>query len=203
MINVKGLPLGDIANRFVAGSRPANTTTLPSASESPKHASGTTAAVIGATWRSRTALRPKRIVVGMDFSPASESARRLAFGIALAADALVDIVHVLDAFTEAFLHKNPDVLATGDALLIEIDQSLARRQRMAQSQGIRCVHTSLVGAPGIELAIHAAITRTDLIVLGDTDEQPGRFGWTWGRRAAEQIRNSSHWQGTVLLRPVF
>jgi nucleotide-binding universal stress UspA family protein len=202
MINAREIPLDDIVHHFVAKARPANTVALPAAAptiERPDDEPSTTV-IAGATWRSRTSLRPKRIVVGMDFSPAAESARRLALAMALAADALVDLVFVFDAFTENFVRKNPAVDGRDDTLLAEIDQALLRRQRMAQAQGIRCVHTCLVGAPGIELGIHATITRTELIVLGDADEQPGRFGWTWGRRAAQQIRNSSHWRGTVLLR---
>lgn len=155
-----------------------------------------------ATWDSRTSIRARRILVGMDFSPAAESARRLALGIALASDAVVDVVHVFDGFTEAFTRvpARPRVLEDLDTLLGDIERALARRERMGRVQGVRCVHTSLVGAPGIELAEHAARTRADIILLGDGEEEPGRFGWTWGRRAARQIMTSPRWHGLILLR---
>ncbi len=38
------------------------------------------------------------------------------------------------------------------------------------------------------------------IVLGAGPEEPARFGWAWGARAAEQILQSGRWRGPVLLR---
>jgi len=185
-------------NQLVRQAQPANSTQDDAAAGATSPGASF---VAHATWGSRTSLRARRILVGMDFSPAAESARRLALGIALGSDAVVDVVHVFDAFTEAFVRHDPRVLDNVDATLRDIEQALLRRERMARVQGVRCVHTSLVGAPGIELARHAALTRSDLIVLGDGDEQPGRFGWTWGRRAARQILRSARWQGMILLRP--
>jgi nucleotide-binding universal stress UspA family protein len=152
------------------------------------------------SWGERLPIRPRRIIVGTDFSPAAESAGRLAVGIALASDALVDLVHVFDAFTETFIHKDGDVLGKSDGILTEIDQALAHRERMTTAQGVRCVHTTLVGSPGIVLGRHAASTATDLIILGGGAQEPGRFGWTWGRRAADQILRSSRWRGIILVR---
>jgi nucleotide-binding universal stress UspA family protein len=162
----------------------------------PDHAT----AVERATWESRANFHPRRILVGMDFSEASESARRFAVAIAVASDALIDLVHVFDVFTEAFICDNAEVLERAESIMSDIDRALVRRERLALAQGVRAVHTRLVGAPGIEIAIHAARTGTDLIVLGDGHEQLGPYGWTWGRRAAEQIAHSPRWRGVILLR---
>jgi nucleotide-binding universal stress UspA family protein len=71
---------------------------------------------------------------------------------------------------------------------------------MAAAEGVRCVHTNLSGAPGIELGKHAAATDADLMVLGvPAHEHPARFGWTWGRRAAEQMRRHGRWKGLIIL----
>ena len=145
--------------------------------------------------------QPTRILVGMDFSDAAESACRLATSIAGACDALVDLVHVFDVFDEIFVHHRRDVLDSPDALMDIIDSALAHRARLTRVQGVRATHTSLVGVPGLELAIHGAATNADLIVLGDSGEEEGPFGVTWGRRAADQIVRSKRWHGTILLRP--
>src|SRR5215212_7333911 len=54
-------------------------------------------------------LHARRIIVGMDFSPASESARRLAVGIARASGGTLDLVSVQDAFSETFTRTAEDL----------------------------------------------------------------------------------------------
>jgi nucleotide-binding universal stress UspA family protein len=204
MIDANRIPRTEAVHQLVRQVRPANSTELELGSSptpgSPAPGASTASRIHHATWGSRTAIRARRILVGMDFSAAAESARRLALGIALGSDALVDLVHVFDGFTEAFTRHDPRVFENLDGLLGEIEHALARRERMGRVQGVRCVHTSLVGAPGIELAAHAARTRADLIVLADGEEEPGRFGFTWGRRASRQILQSTRWNGLILLR---
>jgi nucleotide-binding universal stress UspA family protein len=168
------------------------------------HASG------GRFARGALPLRLRRIIVGIDFSPISEGARRLALGLARESGALVDLVAVLDAFDEIFVRKNYRLIAAAsrseetadmaDTLWAEMDDALTCRERLARAAGVRCVHSALVGAPGQELAEHALRTGADLIVLGVGDAQPGRFGWTWGGRAAEQLLHAGKWRGPVLLR---
>ena len=153
-----------------------------------------------ATWDSRSSLRASRILVGMDFSDASESGRRLAVGLARSWDAALDLVHVFDVFTETFIRNNTEVLERANRKSSDqVDQALARRARMARAQGVRPSAPAWWGT-GVELAVHAARTGADLIVLADIREVPGRFGWTWGRRAADQIVRGDRWRGTVLLR---
>jgi len=162
----------------------------------------------------RLPLRPRRIIVGIDFSSVSEGARRLALGLARTTGATVDLVGVLDAFDELFVRHNDRLLGGGtvedgvasdgdaavDALQAEIEEALLCRERLARSAGIRCEHTFLAGVPGLVLGEHAIRTGADLIVLGAGPEEPARFGWAWGARAAEQILQSGKWRGPVLLR---
>lgn len=160
----------------------------------------------------RLPLRPRRIVVGIDFSSVSEGARRLALGLARTTGAAVDLVGVVDAFEELFVRHNDHLLAgrgdredeggdaAVDALQAEIEEALVCRERLARSAGIHCEHTLLAGVPGLALGDHATRTGADLIVLGAGPEEPARFGWSWGARAADQILQSGRWRGPVLLR---
>jgi nucleotide-binding universal stress UspA family protein len=160
----------------------------------------------------RLPLRPRRIIVGIDFSSVSEGARRLALGLARTTGAAVDLVGVLDAFDELFVRRNDQLMGGGgagmdvdsdaavDALQADIEEALLCRERLARAAGIRCEHTFLTGVPGFALSDHAIRTGADLIVLGAGPEEPARFGWAWGARAAEQILQSGKWRGPVLLR---
>jgi nucleotide-binding universal stress UspA family protein len=145
-------------------------------------------------------LRARRIIVGVDFSPASESARRLAVGIARASGGTVDLVGVLDAFSQTFEHTDEDLASSPELVATFIDDALIRRVALALAEGVPCVRTSLLGVPGRALAEHALATDADLIVLGVGAQQATRFGRPWGRAAAEQILRAGRWRGPVLLR---
>ena len=154
----------------------------------------------GQTWSGLLPIKPRRILVGVDFSAASESGRRLAVAIAAATQAELDLVHVFDAFTESFMHRDPQIEERGAAILDDIVGELVNREKMARWQGVTCFHHALVGAPGRELARHAARTDADLMVLGATEDMPGPFGWTWGLRAVSQLIRGSSWRGLILVR---
>jgi len=145
-------------------------------------------------------LRPRRIIAAVDFTPAGERAREVAVRLARASDAVLDRVHVLDAFDHIFVRRQPELLAEPEAVLDGIDAALASRARAAQQRGVRCVWTSLVGAPGLELGRHATRTRADLLVVGAaaaSEEQPA----AWGARALEQLLSIPGWRGVVLRVP--
>jgi len=146
-------------------------------------------------------LHARRLIVGIDFSPASESARRLAVGIARASGGTVDLVSVQDTFSQTFGARPQEQIGGPDLVAAFIDDALVRRVALALSEGVPCGRTSLMGVPGRELAEHALRTGADLIVLGvGAAEQAGRFGRPWGRQAAEQILREGRWRGPVLLR---
>lgn len=145
-------------------------------------------------------LHARRILVGIDFSPASESARRLAVGIARASGGTIDLVSVLDTYRQTFGSASGDLVGGPDLVAAVIDDALVRRVSLALAEGVPCGRTSLLGTPGRELAEHARRTEADLIVLGVGSDQNGRFGRPWGRQAAEQILREGRWRGPVLLR---
>jgi nucleotide-binding universal stress UspA family protein len=109
----------------------------------------------------------KRIVVGTDFSEGSDAAMATAFAFALANNAVVDLVHVLEPgvlFAPVSLGAMP--LADGPALFEEIDRALAFRADEAQRTGLVCHTDSLQGFPPGEIVRHAKKTGADLIVIG-------------------------------------
>jgi universal stress protein A len=109
----------------------------------------------------------KRIVVGTDFSEGSDAALAKAWSLALAHQAAVELVHVVDPgvlFAPASLGAMP--LADGEALFEEIDRALALRAEEAKRAGIECQSSSLRGFPPGELIRHAKKTGADLIVVG-------------------------------------
>jgi nucleotide-binding universal stress UspA family protein len=141
----------------------------------------------------------RRIMVGIDFSPASDTAMGLVFGIAATTGTVVDLVHVFDGFTEAFVRGNRRALDDADALLARVEQGLRARTTAAASEGVRCVATSLVGAPGLEITRHARRTGVDLLVLGIGPDSRGPFGRAWSAEAADQALRTGAWQQ----RPLF
>jgi nucleotide-binding universal stress UspA family protein len=137
----------------------------------------------------------RRIMVGTDFSVPSDLAVSLVAGIAASTDALVDLVHVFDGFSQAFVRGEPSVLDRVDAILDGVARELRARVRAATAQGARCVSTSLVGAPGLELTRHARETGADLLVLGLVGQTGGdRIGRDPGRETAAQVVRLGVWR---------
>jgi nucleotide-binding universal stress UspA family protein len=141
----------------------------------------------------------RRIMVGADFSQASDAAMGVVFGIAATTGTVVDLVHVFDGFTEAFVRGDPRLLDHVDAVLARVGQALRARTAAAASDGVRCVSTSLVGAPGIELTQHARRTGADLLVLGWGAEARGPLGRAWSADAAVQTLRMGSWHQRQLV----
>ena len=110
----------------------------------------------------------KRIVVGTDFSDRSDAALDAAISVAVAFQAAVDLVHVVEPGVLA----TPDslgamALATSSAPIVQqIDEALASRAEKATSAGLVCQTNSLEGDPSRELVRHAEKMKADLIVMG-------------------------------------
>jgi nucleotide-binding universal stress UspA family protein len=145
----------------------------------------------------------RRIIVGVDFSSASDAVMGLVLGIAATTDAAVDLVYVLDGFTEAFIRGHHALLDRVDAILEAAERALRIRKEAAAAQGARCTATTLVGAPGIELTRHAEKTGADLLVLGLSSEPGGRLGRAWSTDAALQILRAGTWHERRPLAPLF
>jgi nucleotide-binding universal stress UspA family protein len=148
--------------------------------------------------RPTPSLRPRRIIAAVDFSPAGERARRVAAALAHAGDVVLDLVHVLDAFDQIFVRRQPQLLEQTEAVLEGIEVALRSRVAAARQEGVRCVSSSLVGAPGIELTRHAERTGADLMVIGGSTTAHDPLAPAWGARALEQILRLSRWTGVIV-----
>lgn len=135
----------------------------------------------------------RRIMVGVDFSWASDLAVNLVAGIAATTETLVDLVHVFDGFDEAFVRGNRAILDRVDTVLSNVRRELRMRVLATAAQGVRCVSTSLAGAPGLELTRHARETGADLLVLGIGMESRGPLGRAWSANAAAQALRVGTW----------
>jgi nucleotide-binding universal stress UspA family protein len=111
-----------------------------------------------------------RILLAQDAAAEGEKSGRLAEALARRSDALLDLVAVVDGFSEMFLRKNRALERDPDRYLRAIEASLEVRVALCRSRGIRCVGSLVVGAPALELARHAAATHADLIVLATSPE---------------------------------
>lgn len=109
----------------------------------------------------------KRIVVGVDFSDGGDAAMEEAFGLAMAFNAVVDLVHA----SEPGLAVAPPILGSmalvdGAAFYRQIDEGLTTRAQRASARGLVCQTNSLSGFPAREIVRHAEKTGADLIVVG-------------------------------------
>ena len=118
----------------------------------------------------------RRIMVGVDFSRASDLAVNLVSGIAATTQTVIDLVHVFDGFDEAFVRGNRAILDRVDAVAGQRGPRAARARWRPRPQGVRCVSTSLVGAPGSSSPATRRDTGADLLVLGVGAEAAGRSG---------------------------
>jgi nucleotide-binding universal stress UspA family protein len=143
-------------------------------------------------------LRPRRVIAAVDFTPAGERARSVATAVARASGAVLDLVHVLDAFDQIFVRRRPDLLAEPRAVMDGIDVALRSRARAARAAGVTCVVTALVGAPGLELGRHAARTGADMVAIGTPAGDDDRSRAGWGARAMQQLLRIPRWRGLIV-----
>ena len=177
--------------------RPATALTTRISTASPIHSDPASPPVrlwlASRTSKPRVIRYPHRIMVGMDFTRASDAALGLVVAIAATTGTLVDLVHVFDGFTQAFVLGDRPILDRVDAVLADIGHALQSRMVEAAAQGATCVATSLVGAPAVELDRHAEKTGADLLVLGLGGESRSPFGRAWSADAAVQILRTGTW----------
>jgi nucleotide-binding universal stress UspA family protein len=112
----------------------------------------------------------RRVLLAQDLRPGAEAGGRLAESIARRSGALLDVVAVVDGFSEIFLHENRALIADPDRYLHALQAALEVRVALARLRGVRCLGTLLVGAPPLELARHAAGSGADLMVLTSSRE---------------------------------
>jgi nucleotide-binding universal stress UspA family protein len=109
--------------------------------------------------------RSNRVILVQELTVGAEVASRLATALARRSDAVLDVVAVVDAFSEVFLRRNREVMRDPERFLSTIQTLLDVQVQMTRRRGVRAVGTLLVGAPALELARHVRSSGADLMVL--------------------------------------
>jgi nucleotide-binding universal stress UspA family protein len=106
-----------------------------------------------------------RIVAALDASPASLTVHRFAVALARSTEAALDLVVVVDAFSEIFFHRNGALIDDPDGYLRKTQAALEVAVQVTRFRGVSCSGRVLVGAPPLELARHAVASGADLVLL--------------------------------------
>jgi hypothetical protein len=112
----------------------------------------------------------QRIILVQELTVGAEVASRLAVALARRSDAVLDVVAVIDAFSEVFQRQNREAIRAPERFLSTIQTLLDVQVQIIRRRGVRCVGTLLVGAPPLELARHATASQADLMVLRSTPQ---------------------------------
>jgi nucleotide-binding universal stress UspA family protein len=108
----------------------------------------------------------KRIIVGVDFSGATEAIVRATITLASSFRATVDVVHVRQPFAYPMTGGAIPTDAQKEVLFNWIDDALERVCGQFADAGVACITTSLDGSPAARLVAHAEKTAADLIIVG-------------------------------------
>jgi hypothetical protein len=130
--------------------------------------------------------RLQRIVAVVDLSARSERTRALATGLARSAEALLDLVFVVDGFAEIFARHNQALTDNTDRFLASVRMALELQTRHARAQAVRCIGTMLMGHPALELPRHALRTDADLLMIPS------------GHEACASLRQEREWRPYTL-----
>jgi hypothetical protein len=108
----------------------------------------------------------RRIVAALGPSQASRTVHRYAVALARTTEAALDLVVVVDGFTEIFHRGNRALVEEPDEYLVRVEAALMVAVRVTRGRGVRCTGSVLVGAPVVELTRHVLATDADLLLLG-------------------------------------
>jgi nucleotide-binding universal stress UspA family protein len=144
--------------------------------------------------------RIRRVIVGVDFAPSTERALSMVSRAVGATDTAMELVYVVDVFTEMFVLGNTSLRRHPRQLRRNLHAMLSRRVAAARDQGASCSSTILVGLPGLALVRHAERTDADALVLG---HQQGRCSagqapdpLTWVGLAARRVLRHPDWRAS-------
>jgi nucleotide-binding universal stress UspA family protein len=143
--------------------------------------------------------RFRRIVVGIDFSAECDDALQSLASVAAGSDVMIELVYVIDVFTEAFVQGNGR-RSRGSALSKEkIRRALRDRLETLRASRVHCACSVLVGLPALALTRHVERTAADLVVLGSRHRER-HAPPTWVGLAARRLFRDPAWR-RLPLRP--
>lgn len=128
-----------------------------------------------------------RVLVATDFSAAADSTWQTALELAVDTGAALTIVHVVDAFSEAFVRHNDALLDAADALLLAVERRIDQLVREGARAGVTCAAAVAVGHPAIEIARAVTAADADVVLVASSHGEAGPFGATWGPRVAGEL----------------
>lgn len=108
----------------------------------------------------------KKIVVGTDFSEATDAVLQMAIANALSHQASIELVHVREPFSYAVTGGDLPTDAQKEIVFNWIDDSLGRLAARVTNAGVSCITTTLDGSAHAQLVSHADKVDADLIVVG-------------------------------------
>lgn len=132
----------------------------------------------------------EKILVGTDFSEATESVLRTAITMARVFKASVEVLHVRELFSYPVTGGAIPTEQQKEVLFDWIDDSLARLSERFADAGIPCITTSLDGAPPAQIASHAEKIGADLIIVGTHGR--GGFAHAILGSVAERVVQKAH-----------
>ena len=143
--------------------------------------------------------RFRRIIVCLDFSAECDDALQSLAAVAAGTDVMLELVYIIDVFTETFVHCNGR-RSRGSALSKEqITRALRDRLETLRAPRVRCASSVLFGLPALALARKDERTAADLVVLGSRHRER-HAPPTWVGLAATRLFRDPAWR-RLHLRP--
>jgi nucleotide-binding universal stress UspA family protein len=137
--------------------------------------------------------RYRRIIVCLDFSAECDEALKSVAAVAAGTDAMLELVYIIDLFTETFVHGDGR-RSRGSALSKEeITRALRDRLQTLRASRVRCACSVLVGLPALALARHVERTAADLVVFGTRRRERDALP-TWVGLAATRLFRDPAWR---------
>lgn len=141
----------------------------------------------------------RRIIVCLDLSTECDDALQSVAAVAADTDVMLELVYIIDVFTEAFVQSNGR-RSSGSALSKgKLTRALRDRLETLRAWRVRCAGSVLVGLPALALARHVERTAADLVVLGSRHRER-HAPPTWVGLAATRLFRDPAWR-RLHLRP--
>jgi nucleotide-binding universal stress UspA family protein len=141
----------------------------------------------------QSSTRFRRIIVGIDFSAECDDALQSLAAVAAGSDVMIELVYVIDVFTESFVQSNGR-RSRGSALSKgQITRALRDRLEAVRASRVRCACSVLVGLPALALARHVERTAADLVVLGSRHRER-HASRTWVELASTRLFRDPAWR---------
>ena len=143
--------------------------------------------------RPQASTRFRRIIVGLDFSAECDDALQSLAAVAAGTDVMLDLVYVIDVFTETFVQSNGRRNGGSAVSKGTIKRALRDQLETLRASRVQCASSILVGLPALAIARHVERTAADLVVLG-SQHRARHAPPTWVGLAATRLLRDPAWR---------